>query len=247
MEHQNLTNPSVYIVVTQEEAAKVQDRQNLKNLTRQVSKDVAFHALLITYFTLSYIAPSISGTERRSDCPSGLSQASARFAWSFSTTLLTWSMVLLLVIRNTPLDTPSTNRSGQSLLRERMDAYVLWEIFVKFLVCVLGFTVYFIWSTVAIWPKLKGKSDCISSGGIQTLDFINWCITLAMSFIPAIVTSLGLVVGICTLPFTYKEVSGLRSIAAMIVLIWQPWWLGFFNLRFFPGQIWSQRSCMLCK
>ena len=150
-----------------------------------------------------YYLPDILEGKRDPNCHMNTAFANAMFAWVLMGLNASFNAIFLV-----------SYQCKKRMIRDDMPSYQFKEYVeyltklnsrAKILVNIFGFTIFFFWSQIALWPKNSSACDV---SNYDSIDKLNWYILLAWTSGPALLLTFALLCFICCLPWLIKSIHG---------------------------------------
>ena len=162
-------------------------------------EELLLNLVAITYFTIVYFLPNLLGGSRNSNCHMDVAFANAMFGWVVLGVNAITSVIFCLVFKIKKRQMAS---KPSQVFKEYVEKAVKVTESVKIIIITVGFSIFFFWSQIALWPK--NSQSCLN--GYNSLDRINWYALLVLTISPAIQIALIIFCGVFCLPcIVYTE------------------------------------------
>ena len=160
--------------------------------------ELQWSIIIIVYFSVIYYLPSWMGDERNPACQMNTAIFNVMFAWI----LIGINVVISVLFCVAYLITKCSMAQEPALIfKAAIEKYSFYKTVAKAINFLLGYTIFFYWSQIALWPK----NSWVCDEGWILFDKLNWYIILLYTMVPAIVVTVGLLCCICWFPCILKH------------------------------------------
>ena len=181
-------------VVNRRQMADIAERESIDGLVNEVKNDSKKTLFYIICITIVYFFPSLVGGERNPDCKMNAGFANLMFAWVVLGADFLLSIIFFVSYAC------KKNQESQNMLHDHVQTtHERWRNAQIFAVKFIGYTIFFYWTSFALWPDYD-RDECRESW-YDRCDFILWIMIMVCTFLPALFTSLMVLIGLCCVPF----------------------------------------------
>ena len=174
--------------------ADLAERENIDRLVGEVRNDSKKTLFYIICITIIYFLPNLFGGERNPDCKMNAALANGMFAWVVLGADLLLSVIFFISYAC------NKNQESQTIVHDHVQTtHERWQNTQIFAIKFIGYTIFFYWAAFALWPDYD-RVECNESW-YNRCDFFLWGVILFCTFLPALFTSVGVLIGLCCIPF----------------------------------------------